>query len=205
MEIFIATGEPSKASLNLAHASNVLSIITLLLTSVFLLIPRKMILARKLQPFALNLKTRKSSLPKQKKMSKEVHSIFEDWPDPIPFPVIALYTFNPTSPSELPFKKSQPLIILDCRGNWWHAKDQETGQIGFIPSNFVQVLQKAKVVKQYLAKSDDEASILENQVVEVMEFHEFLSLVRTVEGKIGSVPTGCLELIPDTALEKLKL
>lgn len=96
-------------------------------------------------------------------------------------------------------------MVLDCRGNWWQAKDPSTGNIGFIPSNFVQVLQKARVIKRYLATSDDEASIQEGQVVEVMEHHEFLSLVRTVEGRIGSVPTACLELIPDVALEKLKV
>lgn len=132
-------------------------------------------------------------------------TLYEDWPEPIPFPVKAIYTFNTTSPSELAFSKGDPLIVVDCRGNWWQAKHSETGRSGFIPSNFVQVIPKAKVLKRYLASSEDEVSVQEGQVVELMEHHEFASLIRTVEGAIGSVPTACIEPIPDAALEKQKL
>lgn len=194
-----------EVSLTLAHTGNILGALVLLLAGFLLLIPSSVSITKTFHPFVISGKRRKSSSPSQKKVVKEVHSVFEDWPAPIPFPVTSLYTFAPTSPSELGFSKGQSLMVLDCRGNWWQAKDPSTGNIGFIPSNFVQVLQKARVIKRYLATSDDEASIQEGQVVEVMEHHEFLSLVRTVEGRIGSVPTACLELIPDVALEKLKV
>ncbi len=213
MEYMLAKNEAAKSSapkgLAFAHTGNIGGAAVLLITGIILLLPSGMSLSRSFHPFIVSggaPKKRKNSAPerKQKDQSKEVHSIFEDWPDPVPFPVTTLYTFSSTSPSELSFTKGQHLIVLDCRGNWWQAKDLNTNTIGFVPSNFVQVLQKAKVIKRYLAASDDEASIQEGQTVELMEHHEFLSLVRTVEGKIGSVPTSCLEVIPDPSLEKLK-
>jgi hypothetical protein len=144
------------------------------------------------------------SAREKKAVTKSV-TLYEDWPDPIPFPARAIYSFNTTSPSELAFVKGDPLTVVDCRGNWWQAKHTGTGQSGFIPSNFVQVIPKARVVRRYLAASEDEVSVQEGQVVELMEHHEFASLIRTVEGAIGSVPTACLEPVPDAALEKSKL
>jgi hypothetical protein len=202
---WLMTRAEKTVSVALAHTGNILGALILLIAGFLLLIPSSGPATKNFHPFVVGGKRRKVSSHSQKKVVKEVHSVFEDWPDPVPFPVTTLYTFAPTSPSELGFAKGQHLMVLDCRGNWWQAEDPSTGNIGFIPSNFVQVLQKSRVTKRYLATSDDEASIQEGQVVEVMEHHEFLSLVRNVEGRIGSVPTACLELIPDVALEKLKV
>lgn len=213
MELLIVTGKGGagtageKESQALGHTSNIGSAIIFMVAGVLLLIQPVSDVSKNIHPFVFSGQKRRASSPVEKKngeVHREVHSVFEDWPEPVPFPVVTLYTFNTESQSELAFSKGQNLMILDCRGNWWQAKNSATGKIGFIPSNFVQVLQKARVIRRHLASSDDEASVQEGQVVEVMEHHEFLSLVRTVEGKIGSVPTAVLELIPDAALEKLK-
>lgn len=220
---------PEGQSLQLGHISNIIASYVELITGFLLLLPPTLRISALIHPF--RFESRRASAPSSghksggRKVSsvstsgsttsqqqqqqhhhhREVQSIYEDWPDPIPFPVTSLYNFNTTSESELNFTKGESLMILDCRGNWWQAKNPTTGSVGFIPSNFVQVLQKAKVIKRHLASSEDEASIQEEQVVEVMEHHDFLSLVRTVEGKIGSVPTECLQLIHDPALDKLKV
>lgn len=199
-------------SILFSNISNVMAAYIHLITGFLLLIPPTYRTARHFHPFRLRTSSdkvpKKASAPGELRIRgtrREVQSIYEDWPDPIPFPVTTLYNFTPTSESELAFSKAETLMILDCRGNWWQAKNPTTGAVGFIPSNFVQVLQKAKVIKRYLASSEDEASIHEDQTVEVMEHHDFLSLIRTVESKIGSVPTSCLELINDPSLEKLKV
>lgn len=203
---FLLTLQDTKGhDLTLAHTGNIGGALILLATGLVLLIPSTMSVSQNIHPFVLggSKKTRKSVSPQN--AHREVQSVFEDWPDPEPFPVTTLYNFQTTSASELVFNKGENLVVLDCRGNWWQAQNPRTSAVGFVPSNFVQVLQKAKVTKRHLASSDDEASIQEGQVVEVMEHHELLSLVRTVEGKIGSVPTACLEVLPDAAIEKLKL
>lgn len=122
-------------------------------------------------------------------------SIFRDWPAPIPFPAKSLYSYTAKSSSELSFTKGEPLTILDCRGNWWQARHPTTGGVGFVPSNFIAVLKKAKVVKNFTASDPDEVSILEGQVVEVMEQHENMSLIRGVDARIGSVESSCLEFL----------
>ena len=122
-------------------------------------------------------------------------SVFHDWPAPIPFPATAVYSYKAGSPSELTFAKHTPLIILDCRGQWWQARDPATNQIGFVPSNFISVTQRARVVRDKQASADDELDVVEGQTVEVMEVHEAACLCRGVDGRIGSVPSDHLSLV----------
>ena len=122
-------------------------------------------------------------------------SVFRDWPAPQPFPAKALYTYGAKSPSELSFVKKDDLTILDCRGNWWQARHPVGGGVGFVPSNFIAVVKKAKVVRNFTAAGPDEVCVLEGQVVEVMEEHESMSLVRGVDARIGSVDSVCLQVI----------
>lgn len=79
-----------------------------------------------------------------------------------PFWVQALYDFGGANRNELSFKKGERLLVTDYRGNWWRARKEnvsETGNVfdshpnignhiqsGFIPSNFIQVLRKARVM-----------------------------------------------------------
>jgi hypothetical protein len=132
----------------------------------------------------------------KKRIKHREVSIFEDWPAPVPFPAQALYSYKTTSDFELPFSKGDQLIILDCRGNWWQAKHPKTGKQGFVPSNYIQVLQKGRVKRTFEGKDQDETSVVEGQEIEVMEVHEYMCLVRSVDGKIGSVPTDCLAIDP---------
>ena len=119
--------------------------------------------------------------------------VLKTWPKAEPFPVRALYSFKPTSPSELPFKKGDTITVLDCRGRWWQAQKED--RIGFIPSNYVTVLLKARVQSNFTACEDDQVSIKMDQVIEVMERYTERCLVRNVEDKIGAVPTDKLEFL----------
>lgn len=83
----------------------------------------------------------------------------------------ALYDFTATNANEVSFRKGQRLLILDYRGNWWRARllpsanaasviatpsavaplaDRTTG---FVPSNYLQVLRKARVLPMAAAFS----------------------------------------------------
>jgi hypothetical protein len=123
-------------------------------------------------------------------------SVFHDWPAPIPFPARTLFPFKTNSPSELPFSKGDELTILDCRGNWWQARHPVSGQIGFVPSNFIAVRQKARVLNDMASSGPDSLTVQSGQTVEVMEVHESACLCRGPDGKIGSVPSEHLELLP---------
>lgn len=125
--------------------------------------------------------------------STKLSTILKMWPKAESFPVRALYSFKSTVSSELPFKKGDSITVLDCRGRWWQA--QKDDRIGFIPSNYVSVNQKASVISSYISTDEEEVSVTKDQIVEVMEIHEEKCLVRNVEGKIGSVPTNRLELL----------
>lgn len=131
----------------------------------------------------------------KKRIKHREVSIFQDFPAPIPFPARALYSYTSTTPNEVSFTKGDQLVILDCRGNWWQAKHPHTGVVGFVPSNYIQVIQKAKVTTTHTASAEDEISAMEGQIVEVMEMHECACLIRGVDGAIGSIPTECLEVL----------
>ena len=137
----------------------------------------------------------------KKRVKHREVSIFQDFPAPIPFPARALYAYTSTTPNEVSFGKGDQLVILDCRGNWWQAKHPHTGVVGFVPSNYIQVIQKAKVTASHTATAEDEISVVEGQIVEVMEIHEMACLIRGVDGAIGSIPTECLEVIDETNKE----
>jgi hypothetical protein len=160
-------------------------------------------LAHRMHPFVAEANlgdmkppTAKTSKHGRKRIKHREVSIFEDWPAPVPFPAKALYSYRSASGSELPFSRGDELTILDCRGNWWQARNPKTNMTGFVPSNYIQVEQKAKVCKSFDAKDPDEVPVLEGQLIEVMEVHDLMSLVRTVDGKIGSVPTANIEVHP---------
>ena len=119
--------------------------------------------------------------------------VLKTWPKADPFPVRALYSFKPTSASELPFKKGDTITVLDCRGRWWQAQKED--RIGFVPSNYVTVLLKATVKSNFTAYEDDQVSVKKDQIIEVMERYDERCLVRNVEEKIGAVPTDKLEFL----------
>ena len=79
-----------------------------------------------------------------------------------PFWVQALYEFDGANRNELSFKRGERLLVTDYRGNWWRARKENVSEAasmleghpdvttnvcsGFIPSNFIQVLRKARVM-----------------------------------------------------------
>jgi hypothetical protein len=52
----------------------------------------------------------------------------------------ALYDFEAQeSTMELSFRENDTLVLLEKNGEWWKAQDQR-GQVGFVPSNYVQAI-----------------------------------------------------------------
>ena len=90
-----------------------------------------------------------------------------------PFWVQALYDFVGANRNELSFKKGERLLVTDYNGNWWRARKEESvgeaesvdgiyvshrSQLcsGFVPSNFIQVLRKARVMPAASQKTKGE-------------------------------------------------
>ncbi|XP_015263547.1 PREDICTED: tyrosine-protein kinase Lck [Gekko japonicus] len=51
--------------------------------------------------------------------------------------VVALYDYQSTHDGDLVLRKGEQLRVLEENGEWWKAQSLTTGQVGFIPCNFV--------------------------------------------------------------------
>ena len=69
----------------------------------------------------------------------EAESCNPQKPDPEPdYPVyVAKYDYDCRSDVDLGFKKRDLLYVISTDGDWWFAQHKDTGQKGFIPSNYV--------------------------------------------------------------------
>lgn len=157
-------------------------------------------LAHRLHPFVGDADPARISANSAKKGRRRVKhreiNIYENWPAPVPFTALAIHSYATTNPSELPFRKGDHLLILDCRGNWWLARLPLGEATGFVPSNYIRVLRRAMVLKSHEPRDPDEVPITQGETVEVMEVHRHLCLIRNALSKIGSVPTSCLQIEP---------
>ncbi|XP_070620999.1 tyrosine-protein kinase Lck [Erythrolamprus reginae] len=54
--------------------------------------------------------------------------------------VVALYDYESTHEGDLLLRKDEQLRILEETGEWWKAQSLTTGQVGYIPCNFVAKL-----------------------------------------------------------------
>ncbi|KAM4795875.1 tyrosine-protein kinase Lck [Rhinophrynus dorsalis] len=54
--------------------------------------------------------------------------------------VVALYSYEPVHDGDLGFEVGEQLHILEKLGEWWKAQSLRTGQVGFVPFNFVASL-----------------------------------------------------------------
>ncbi|KAI9281934.1 hypothetical protein BY458DRAFT_537880 [Sporodiniella umbellata] len=54
-------------------------------------------------------------------------------------PVTAIHSYdgNKADPNELSFSKGEVMYVYEKQGSWWQAK-KTSGEIGVIPSNYVQ-------------------------------------------------------------------
>lgn len=112
------------------------------------------------------------------------------------FPVRALYSFTPGNRTELGFTKGELLTVVDYHGNWWRASkvpaqeaDKDTTAtpaasfiIGFIPSNYVEVLRKAKVIKSIhqLIEEINTITATETQSIHSTQAHQLISSRRNL-------------------------
>ncbi|KAM4031288.1 tyrosine-protein kinase HCK isoform 1-T6 [Anomaloglossus baeobatrachus] len=54
-----------------------------------------------------------------------------------PVMLVALYDYDGVHPDDLTFQKGDNLQLLEESGEWWKARLTQTGQEGYIPSNYV--------------------------------------------------------------------
>jgi len=47
------------------------------------------------------------------------------------------FDFEAADDNEISFKKGDVLEIIDCEGDWWYARAKQSGQVGYIPSNYM--------------------------------------------------------------------
>ena len=66
---------------------------------------------------------------------KFISIIFQTTQRPI---YIALYDYEARSDDDLQFRKGEKMEVLDMsEGDWWHVKSLLTGNLGFVPSNYL--------------------------------------------------------------------
>jgi len=69
---------------------------------------------------------------------------------------VAKYDYVSGTTDELGFKKGDLLYVMDANnGNWWFARAKQSGQEGYVPSNFVVELDTKKcvvLIYSYIAK-----------------------------------------------------
>lgn len=63
--------------------------------------------------------------------------------------VIALYDFAASSDRDLELVKGEKLQILSNEGDWWLAKSLRSGKKGYIPSNFVALVDSLEQEKWF--------------------------------------------------------
>lgn len=67
--------------------------------------------------------------------------------------VKALYTYDTRTDGDLSFRKNERLEILnDDDSDWWHARNLADGREGYIPSNYVALVQTVDAEDWYLGK-----------------------------------------------------
>ncbi|OXB78611.1 UNVERIFIED_CONTAM: hypothetical protein H355_010091 [Colinus virginianus] len=77
--------------------------------------------------------------------------------------VIALYDFAASSDRDLELVKGEKLQILSNEGDWWLAKSLQSGKKGYIPSNFVALVDSLEQEKWFfktLSRKDAERLLL---------------------------------------------
>ena len=67
-------------------------------------------------------------------------------PAPTDNVVVALYHYESRTDDDLSFRKGDEMAVTDDGdGDWWQARHLLTGQVGYIPSNFVAKVQVGHV------------------------------------------------------------
>ncbi|KAM4602341.1 tyrosine-protein kinase HCK-like, partial [Discoglossus pictus] len=51
--------------------------------------------------------------------------------------LLALYDYDGVHPGDLTFRKGDHLELIEESGEWWRARLVQTGEEGYIPSNYV--------------------------------------------------------------------
>lgn len=128
----------------------------------------------------------------------------DNWGVPQSLKAVALHSYRAKDgKSEISLEKGKIYHISDCRGNWWRAKDDDSGFSGYVPSNYLLCDQRGKILKDFTASSTEDGSIKEvkeGDLVEVLEVHDDLIIVRAVvaslnQKRIGSIPREYINLL----------
>ncbi|KNC51286.1 uncharacterized protein AMSG_12063 [Thecamonas trahens ATCC 50062] len=108
----------------------------------------------------------------------EAEAKVEAEPEPKPKPkepryVQALHRFEDDNPRRLDFEAGEILEVLQARGNWWEARTV-LGDIGLLPSNFVQIIDAADGARLFHAQvrgseSDTESAVVDDAVADLLE------------------------------------
>ncbi|KAJ3360064.1 hypothetical protein GGF32_008651 [Allomyces javanicus] len=112
---------------------------------------------------------------------------------------VALYEYQATDGSELDLRKGQVVHLVPDDGgepNDGWIKVRHGGRQGFVPHNYVQVLDAvgpdtafAQALFAYQAQNDDEVSVQEGDLMEVLKKDVDGWMEVSVNGRIGQIPT----------------
>ena len=113
----------------------------------------------------------------------------------------SLYAYAAQRDEDLAFTENVIIEAHPCRnddGPWWYGTLSATGSKGYLPKNYVKELEHpldATALYDYTANSADEFSLIEGQVVSVVDKsdNDWWKIV-TEDGLIGNIPAAYVEL-----------
>jgi len=116
--------------------------------------------------------------------------------------LLALYDYVPQSDAKgrLPFKEGDVLLLVSMksRSGWWMA--ELNGQVGKIPSNYVEQLDpsrafKARIVKNFDSAQPGDMAIQRGGFVTVLKRQDNGWYLGEKSGKTGFFPSSCVERV----------
>eukprot|EP00917_Polyrhabdina_sp_WS-2016_P025018 GHVP01053965.1.p1 GENE.GHVP01053965.1~~GHVP01053965.1.p1 ORF type:complete len:270 (+),score=35.48 GHVP01053965.1:391-1200(+) len=112
-------------------------------------------------------------------------------------PAIAIAHFSRLDPDSPSIKPGDLLEVLGVDGPWWQIrKKKDTKKSWLVPSATVMCLHRARVVKNYISKNDDEINVNEGDICEILKEgeirDEILMILVRDRKSIGLVPNNCL-------------
>ncbi|THV00744.1 hypothetical protein K435DRAFT_750939 [Dendrothele bispora CBS 962.96] len=115
--------------------------------------------------------------------------------------VRSLYAFEGDGPEDLSFAENVMLVANPSKtgGDWWYGKLETSGKSGLFPKTFVEEVKpvKARAIFTYSGENSDELSVVEGEVVTIVDQSEDAWWKAEKDGMVLIVPAAYLEVVEE--------
>ncbi|KAJ5077725.1 cdc42-interacting protein 4 isoform b [Anaeramoeba ignava] len=117
-----------------------------------------------------------------------------------PKTISSIYSFDAGNDDELTISENEKLILIEHREGGWSYVENLKGQKGIVPTSYLNLQVDSSnpnsemiVLFSFDSENPDELTIVENEVVSVIEVKGDWTKVKNIKGDIGIVPTNYLQ------------